>query len=119
MADKSWKRAERDIASLFGVRRNPNNGERREDISHTRLSVEVKHGAQIPKLIIDAMKQARKNAPEGRIPIVALHPKGSHRRYAVLTVAELAELAPELPLCIEVGDLARLIADMEVDHERH
>ena len=113
MADKAWKQAERDIASLFGSKRNPNNGENREDISHARLSIEVKHGKQVPKLIVDAMGQAKRNAPAGKVPVVALHPKGSRSRYTCITVSDLAILSPDLFLCMEVGELARIIADLE------
>lgn len=109
MTDKSWKQAERDVASLLGARRNPSNGERREDISHPRLSVEVKHGAQIPKLIVQAMEQARRNAPDNRSAVVALHPKGSRRRYACVTAGELAALCPDLLLVMDFGDLASII----------
>ena len=111
MANKTWKKAERDIAALLGTTRNPNNGERREDISHARLSVEVKHGAQVPKLIVSAMEQARRNAPAGKVPIVALHPKRSRRRYACLTAEALAAIQGDLLLCLEVGELAGLVAD--------
>lgn len=111
MADKSWKAAERRIAAKLGGKRNPNDGTHREDVTAGRLSVQVKHGAQIPKLIVSAMEQARNDAPAGQIPVAAFCPKRSRRSYATLTAAELAALCPDLVLCMEVGALAELAAE--------
>ncbi len=72
-----WKAVERDIAKLIGGKRtNRDKGSGVEDITHPILSVEVKHGLQIPLFVKRTIEQAETNAPEGKIPIIALHPFG-------------------------------------------
>ncbi|MHB0999630.1 MAG: hypothetical protein ACYC27_10310 [Armatimonadota bacterium] len=114
MSDKTWKAEERKVAGEFGVRRNPNNGENREDISAGGLSIQVKHGAQVPKFIENTMAQARRDCHDGCVPVAAFHRKGSSRRYATLTVGELAKVSPDMIVCVEVGDLARLVSENDI-----
>ncbi len=37
-------------------------------------SVEVKHGKQVPKTVLDWFDQAEKNARDGKRPLLVLHP---------------------------------------------
>jgi len=110
MADKAWKRVERDVAKAGGSTRTGPTGRATDDAAWNVLpvSIECKHGQAVPKFLLDAMEQARKNCREGCVPVAAFHKTRTHRYYAVLTVAQLAELVPEMLLCVEVGELARL-----------
>ncbi len=68
---KTWKHAERAVARLLGGRRCHFEG---EDVDAGEWSVEVKHGRQVPKTIIDWFDQAERNTPEGKRPLLVLHP---------------------------------------------
>lgn len=68
---KTWKHVERAVARLLGVRRCHFEG---EDVDAGRWSVEVKHGRQVPKTIIDWFEQAERNTSEGKRPLLVLHP---------------------------------------------
>ena len=110
MSDKPWKATERRIAKVGGGKRTGATGKATDDVTWEVLpvSIECKHGRAVPKFLLDAMEQARKNCREGCVPVAAFHKTRTHRYYAVLTVAQLAELVPEMLLCVEVGELARL-----------
>jgi hypothetical protein len=47
-----------------------------EDITHPVLSIEVKHGKQIPVFVQNAVGQAEINSPSGKIPVSIFHPYG-------------------------------------------
>lgn len=78
---------ERAIAAILGGERVPVTGRTMgsaPDIAHHRYALEVKHGHQIPRLLIKAMAQAiaaadhyRKRMEGDRIPMVVLHPHGA------------------------------------------
>lgn len=108
MVDKTWKQAERRIASRLGGTRQKNDGTGKPDIEHSILAPEVKHGAQVPKMLVDAMAQARKNAPEGTVPCVILHPKGAHRHTVAMTVKELAAICPDSYVLVDLDSVAEL-----------
>ena len=50
MADKTWKRREREVCARFGTVRRPVSGRQRDvggdDGEHRRLHIQVKHGKQ-------------------------------------------------------------------------
>lgn len=80
MQTKTWKSAERKIASLLGGERVPITGRTRgsaPDIQHDTLSLEVKHWQKFPEWLKDAMNQAEMSATNDQIPTVVLHEKGS------------------------------------------
>lgn len=64
------------------------------DIKHPLYALEVKHGRQIPALVIKAMRQAVASVRGDQIPMVVLHPEGA--RY------------DDSLIVIRFGDLARL-----------
>ena len=68
---QTWKAVERAVARLLGGRRCHFEG---EDVDAGRWSVEVKHGRQVPKTIIDWFEQAERNTSEGKRPLLVLHP---------------------------------------------
>lgn len=88
MADKSWKRAEREVARLLTrtcpacghvtqPRRVPVTGRNRgdaPDVTDPDLSIEVKHRKSLPDWLHDAMEQAEAAVTsEGQLPVVVLH----------------------------------------------
>lgn len=79
MTDKLWKRIERQLAELFGGERVPITGRQRgdvPDIRHHLFSFEVKHRANLPGWLHDAMAQAILSMDEHhKIPVVVLHEK--------------------------------------------
>lgn len=79
----TWKAVERAIALLLGARRVPITGRIRgsaPDAEHPTLSIEIKHRAELPAWLHDAMAQAEASSHNGRMPIVVLHE--ARMRYA-------------------------------------
>ena len=80
MADKAWKAFERRVARFLGGERNRMSGAVDQltagDVVHDYLYVEAKHRAT---LAVDTwMTEAADHAEEeGKVPILALHRKGS------------------------------------------
>lgn len=100
----AWKRTERAVAALLGGQRVPVSGRGRgdvPDVSHSRLSIEVKHRRAVPAWLLDAMRQAEAAARDGRVPVAVLHEHGGRHAddLAVLRLRDvaalLAALAPE------------------------
>src|ERR1051325_5906379 len=80
MADRSWKRTERQIARLIGGERVPVSGRARgdqPDIRHDWLSVEVTHRQTLPDWIHDAIRQAVASVRGEQLPLAILHQSGS------------------------------------------
>lgn len=92
----TWKSAERAIAARLNGRRTSNAGlgTAAPDVLTETYAVEVKHRAALPGWLLDAMRQARANAPAGKVPLVALHEAGSRYDDAlvVLRLADFQEL---------------------------
>lgn len=78
MADKPWKRVERELAALVGGIRQPNTGGHHEDVSHTLFSFQVKKRNSMPDWFTQAIKQAINDAPSGKVPttVFALTKRG-------------------------------------------
>lgn len=106
----TWKSAERELASRLGgylaederedsdgnksSERIPVTGRRRgsaADIKHPRYSIEVKHGKQIPALLIKALAQAVASVRGDRIPLVLFHPHNG-RYDDTLVIVRLKDL---------------------------
>jgi hypothetical protein len=47
------------------------------DIKHPLYALEVKHGKQIPALLVKALKQAVASVRGNQIPMVIMHPEGA------------------------------------------
>jgi hypothetical protein len=76
----TWKQGEIRIAQILGGRRVPVTGRSRgdaPDIEHPALSLEVKHGRHVPKLLETALEQAEKAVRGGKTPVVVMHPHGA------------------------------------------
>lgn len=94
MSDKTWKSAERKIAALLGGERVPVTGRQRgsaPDIQHDVFSIEVKHRAQLPDWLFDAMRQAEASQRGDQIPLAVFHLKGMAYRES-LVVLRLEDL---------------------------
>jgi hypothetical protein len=99
MADKAWKRAERQVAGILGGERQPNNGRAQADVLTPLFAVEHKSRRTLPAWLTRALRQASAGA-EGRMPLVVLTEARQGvkaRRYALLTLDDLAALAPRDP----------------------
>lgn len=94
---KTWKSAERKIASLLGGQRVPITGRTRgsaPDVAHDTLSIEVKHWQRLPNWLHDAMEQAEMSAKDGQLPTVILHEKGMDYEdcYTVMRLSDIIRL---------------------------
>ena len=106
---QTWKHAERAIARLLGGCRCHFEG---KGVDAGRWSVEVKHGRQVPKTIIDWFDQAEKNARDGKRPLLVLHP--SRVRYedslVVLRLADFVrahDAGDSKPHTVEIVELVK------------
>lgn len=102
MADKNWKRAEREIAKRIGGERVPITGRIRgsaPDIEHEWLSVECKQRRRLPAWIKDAMSQAKASARGHQLPIAVLHESGLpySRSLVVLELQAFVDHFGEVP----------------------
>jgi hypothetical protein len=92
---QSWKNQERQIASDFGVQRNPNNGRAQSDLDVPGFSVESKKRAKLPAGFLAAMAQSRRNCKPGRLSVsIFSHvtPGRKAKRYAVLEYEDFLAL---------------------------
>ena len=65
--------AERAVVRLLGGRGCHFEG---KDVEAGCWAVEVKHGRQIPRTLLRWWRQARRNTPTGKKPLLVLHPHG-------------------------------------------
>jgi len=89
MADKAWKRTERQVAALLGGTRVPMTGRARgstPDVTHPLLAVEVKHRKSIPAWLRDAVDQAQASVRGAQLPIVVLHGAGERFDHALVII---------------------------------
>lgn len=99
MGNKAWKDEERRVAALFGQRRRPLSGNRQAGIGlsdtmaldgrEAELFIEVKSWSRMP--LIKHIRKAEEDA-KGKPVILAIHSKGSKKRYAVVGMEFLAAL---------------------------
>lgn len=77
MPTKTWKKTELSWKSI-GARRNHFEA---EDCQHPLFSIEVKHRSRqnYPARLRNWFEQARAGAPEGKIPLLAIHLAGEIR----------------------------------------
>ena len=90
MADRAWKRNEREIAKYIGhAERVPITGRQRgdrPDIEHYWLSIEAKLRESLPAWIHDAMRQAEAAARPRQLPVTILRQKGTNVRDALVVI---------------------------------
>lgn len=101
-ARSSWKRTEREVARRLGGRRVPVSGRQRgdvPDVEHPLWSVEVKHWAQLPARVLDAMSQAIAASRGDQVPIAVLHQAGEEHGsdLVVIRLDDFVELYGPLP----------------------
>ena len=82
MADKAWKKRERQVARWFGVQRVPGSGcdakygrTSASDSTHGRLFIETKHRVSHSAVTLWNSVQV-KARQEGKVPVVALAERG-------------------------------------------
>lgn len=88
----TWKSVERKVAEKLGGVRVGNRGTNSEDVAHDVFSVEVKHRKNLPQIVRDSMDQCRRNAPDGKVPLVVLHAANTPRYLCVLDIEDLVQL---------------------------
>lgn len=100
MADKNWKKIERDVASLFNAKRVPLSGsnsghDTTADVLHDDLYVEVKYRKNfaLAKLFIETEKLANK---ENKTPVVAIKQRNMTGVLFIVRPEDLAEIAKYL-----------------------
>lgn len=94
MPDTRWKDRERAAAKLLGTSRPPNNGHAQCDLIAGRFAVEHKSRESLPVWLIDAVVQAKRNAPDGLTPAVILTASaGQGRMNHRLVVLDLGDLS--------------------------
>lgn len=92
MADRRWKRAEREIAALLDGVRLLNSGCGQPDVQAGRLAVQVKTRTSLPAWLLDAVDQAIRDAGVGQQPVVILSVASQGRKARRLLVADLAHV---------------------------
>ena len=74
---KTWKAVELAICRIFGGERAGAVGKDGPDCCGTApYAVQVKHGKQVPKTIQTWMEQASRDATQGSLPVLVMHPHG-------------------------------------------
>lgn len=91
------KAVESQVAKFFGTTRTPLSGSNSRhtssDTLHNVLYIEVKQGKQIPKFFTDIWSEAKTNAKkEGKIPLVALKPRGFTGCIFIADMRSLSEI---------------------------
>lgn len=98
----TWKRRERDVAFLLGGRRTGATGTNTNDVVHPTFAVEIKARGKFPKLVTDAMEQARTaKRAGGKLPLVFLIEEGSQLKDALV--------------CARVGDVESFLENWPQD----
>ena len=76
-----WKKHELKTARAFGCERSGPLGKKAPDFDHPFLAPECKsHNGAPPKWYQEAIDQAVRNCPPGKLPLVIRHWKGKPRR---------------------------------------
>jgi hypothetical protein len=91
---RTWKATELAIARLLKGRRCHFEG---QDVDAGTWAVEVKHGRQIPRALLRWWEQTRRNTPDGKRPLLVLHPHGAdyQESLAVMRLGDLTEYGHE------------------------
>lgn len=117
MPDASWKQFERDVARLFGGRRNPlsgrNNAGRSGDVISDQWEIECKLRDSIAIFRWWEKLEAEAKA-SSKTPVLVMREKGDRKRVLVCvdqeTFAKLLRLRPDICTGREPNDLAAIVA---------
>lgn len=99
MADKSWKRFERKIAKMLGVRRTPlsggNSAHTRSDTLHDSIFVECK---QRKSMAVHNLYRSTKELAlkEGKVPIIVTRESGKKTTLITLELENLKYVASQI-----------------------
>ena len=96
MADKTWKKRERQVASFFGCIRTPlsgcNSAHTSADTLHERLYIEHKHRKRHALLTLyDKVKKLAQR--ENKIPVVTISEKGRHGFWIMVHSSDLTAVS--------------------------
>ncbi len=92
MSAGRWKRHEREIATLLGGVRLPNNGRGQPDVIAGNLAVQVKTTKALLAWLTDAVDQATRDAGAGQLPAVVLSECRQGRKACRLVLFDLDAL---------------------------
>jgi len=77
MATMTWKNIERAICRRFGGERSGPTGKMGPDCIKTApFALQIKHRKSVPQWLTDAYVQSMRDAPNGTLPVLVLHPEG-------------------------------------------
>ena len=99
MADKKWKKRERQVADYFGTRRSVLSGGNshgtRSDSLHTKLFIECK--LRVKHTVVTLWQDIKAKAiVEGKVPVIALCEKNRKGFWVVVHADDLLYVADEL-----------------------
>jgi len=73
----TWKNVERAICRRFGGERSGPTGRMGADCVNTApFAIQVKHRKSVPQWLTDAYAQSMRDAPNGTLAVLVLHPAG-------------------------------------------
>lgn len=92
---RAWQRAEKRTAVALGGRRvTRERFESAPDVADVPgFAVEVKYRKRLPRLVVEALRQAEGYAILGARPVAVLFERGSREGIAVLRLADFATIA--------------------------
>lgn len=99
MHRRTWKKSEQRLAEFFGTKRTPLSGKSSRHTSSDTLNdnifIEHKLRKKMPfKTLME--KTEKLAAGEGKIPLVVVREKGSHRWMAFLNLKDIPKVAREM-----------------------
>lgn len=115
MTEKGWKLRERTVAAkIYGALGRValsglapgKKGDVRFLPDFDSFLVEVKGGKQIPKFVLDVLRDLRKSTKEGELPLIVLRPKHSHDELVVIRLDDFERIR-ELEYLRALVDLRR------------
>lgn len=91
MANATWKEAERRVGRALGAQRVGPTGRDGPDVLTQWLAVEVKHRAQLPAWLGQALAKIRAQAGPARLGIVVAHAKGARDSWVILSLKDFCD----------------------------
>lgn len=89
-----WKQLERDAATALGGQRNSRGDDFSRsdcDVSHPLFSIECKYRKSLPKLLTEALAQAKRYNHK-KVPIAVLKERGQRGAIVALSLADFQDL---------------------------
>lgn len=91
MSEKRWKKEERRVARLLGLKRNPKDGSANPDAENSWLIVENKDRSRPPLWIYQALGLARQKAGRTRLGVVTITSPSDPRVLVVMDIRDFKD----------------------------